>query len=37
MTGLATCRTLVFLKEHWGFFDGWVGLLGIGRDIGWVF
>lgn len=30
MTGLATYRTLVFLKEHWGSFDGWVGLLGIG-------
>lgn len=30
MTGWATYRTLVFLKEYWGSFDGWVGLLGIG-------
>ena len=30
MTGWATYRALGFLKEHWGCFDGWVGLLGIG-------
>lgn len=34
MAGLATCRALVFLKEHWGSFDGLVGLLGIGWGIG---
>ncbi len=28
MAGWATYRTLVFLKEHRGSFDGWVGLLG---------
>lgn len=37
MAGWATCWALVFLQEHWGRFDGWVGLLGIGWDIGWVF
>ena len=34
MTGLATCRTLGFLKDRWGSFGGWVGLLGIGWGIG---
>ena len=34
MTGWTTCRALGLLKEHWGCFDGLVGLLGIGWGIG---